>query len=182
MPGYKSIVLSGRPVSGKSTLAQKLSSEYGWEIISIGGLLQKRFLEQHPNGGIRFEEWYRALPLDYTKEINDDVKRLFEEGNYIGESRFTFYLDPEKCLRIYLYAPLHTRAFRGLKRDEYKDLGMQELKRILLQRERDEIRVSKGAFGVDFRDPKYFDAKISSEDNTVNEEAAIIRSLMCAKR
>ncbi|MEK6839718.1 MAG: AAA family ATPase [Nanoarchaeota archaeon] len=52
-----SIILSGLPLSGKTTLAKKLSEMYHWPIYAIGQIWRDEWKEKYPKGNVSFEEF-----------------------------------------------------------------------------------------------------------------------------
>lgn len=179
--GYNSIVLSGTPVSGKSTLAKRLATHYEMERFSLGDLWRARYAKEGREGE-SFEAFYGRHPAEESRRMNDEAKRMFENGNYVGESRIISYLDPEKCLRIFVTADLEVRAERARGRDDYKNIDMAQVMRILKRREDDEARVSVELYGIDYRDPSTFELKIDTGAMSVDEEVALVRSLFDLKR
>ena len=53
---YTSIVLSGLPGSGKSSLVKRLSDFYNWPIHSIGQIFRQRWKIKYPNQEVSFED------------------------------------------------------------------------------------------------------------------------------
>ena len=178
MRRYKSIILSGNPASGKSVLAERLSKKYGWPIHSMGGLWRKRYKEMHPNGDISFEEfWGRTTPED-SRKMNEEAKKIFEDGGIIGDSRYVSYLDGSVCLLVFVTADIGTRAKRVCDRDEYEGMSASEIERVLEKREKDELKIGEGLFGIDYRDTKHYHVVINSAMMTVEQEVDVIESLM----
>lgn len=180
---YKSIVISGTPVSGKSTLSAALSEHYGWKIHSIGSLWRARYAEKYPKGEVSFEEfWSKTTPED-NWVLNEQAKSLFENGGIIGESRYVSYLDASKCLLVFVDADINIRAERAAKgRGEYSSMPVYKIVEILERREADELRVGQELFGVDYRDPKGYHIVLNSGLMTVNQEARAVMELMRVKR
>ncbi len=178
MRRYKSIVLSGYPASGKSALAEQLSKRYGWPVYSMGGLWRKKYAELHPDGDITFEEfWGRTTPED-SRKMNEEAKKIFENGGVIGDSRYVSYLDGSLCLLVFVTAELGIRAQRVCDRDGYKGMSVDEIKRLLEKRENDEFNIGKGLFGMDYRDMRQYHIVINSGKLTVAQEVDIIDRLM----
>jgi cytidylate kinase len=175
---YRSIVLSGYPASGKSVLAARLSEKYGWPVYSMGNLWREKYREMHPKGEISFEEfWGRTTPED-SREMNEQAKRIFENGGIIGDSIYVSYLDRSICLLVFVAADIGIRADRVCGREGYKGMSVEEIRRLLEKRENDELKIGKGLFGIDYRDMKHYHVVINSGKLTVEQEVDVIDRLM----
>lgn len=180
---FQSIVLSGNPVSGKSTLAKELQKEYGWPVHSLGGLWRAKYEEMHPKHEITFEQFYSKSSPQDSIDMNMQAKVMFENGNYIGESRLVSYLDQERCLLVYVTAALDIRAQRAISgREEYRGKTIDQIRHILFNREYDEVKVGIQLFNVDYRDPRGYHIVLNSGLLTVKQEFEAVKSLMDAKR
>jgi cytidylate kinase len=175
---YLSIVISGTPVSGKSTLAKELSKQYSWPIHSLGGLWRARYAELHPNKDITFEEFWSKTTLEENKEMNVQAKVLFEKGGVIGESRYVSYLDTSKCLLVFVAADIGIRVERSQERDEYKGKAADEIRSILERREADELRLGQSIFGMDYRNHLGYHLVLNSGKMTVKQEIEAVNALM----
>ena len=178
MYAYKSIVLSGNPGSGKSVLAMALSKKYGWPVHSMGGLWRNKYKELHPKGEITFEEFWGRTTAEDSRQMNEQAKKIFENGGMIGDSRYVSYLDKKVCLLVFVTADIDTRARRAQNRDEYKTMPVQEIKKILEKREKDELKIGEGLFGIDYRNVNYYHVVINTGMMTVEQEVGVIEALM----
>lgn len=88
---YNSIILSGTPVSGKSTLARRLSELYGWSVHSIGQLFREKWRELYPEGKVTFEEYWRNTTLEENLLMNQRMRNIVERGGIIGDTRYSIY-------------------------------------------------------------------------------------------
>ena len=73
---YKSIVFSGLPGAGKTTLVKELSKIYGWPVNSVGDLWRQRWAEKYPNKEISFEEFWRTSPTKDLEQVNIDFAEV----------------------------------------------------------------------------------------------------------
>ena len=175
---YNSIMLSGLPVSGKSTLAKKLSEIYTWPIHSIGQLWREEWKRLYPNAEVSFEEYWRNTSLKDNKEINVKAKKVFEKGHVIGDTRYSVYCKDLPSLLVFVTADLDVRAERGLNTDRYKGKTTDEVRRTLITREQDELTMGYYIFGIDYRSPEHYDIVINSGKLTVEQEVSIITNLV----
>ncbi len=144
---YNSILISGLPGAGKSCLARALSEKLGWPIYSIGGLFKEEWKRFYPNQEVSFEEYWRTITKEKNMEMNRKAREIIARGNAIGDFRFAICCEGLPSLRIYITADLETRAKR------VKDKGSNsigKLKRILQERENDEVKVGKELYGKDY--------------------------------
>ncbi len=178
---FKSIVISGLPASGKTTLAANLAKHFGWKVYSLGGLWREKYAQQYPKGEISFAEFWSKTSIEDNRVMNTQAKVLFEAGSVIGDSRFTFYLDPSKCLLVLLQADINIRVERALSREEYKGMSEEEIKQNLERREADEVKMGKELFDKDFRDYKGYHIVLNSGLMTVEQELDAVLALFEAK-
>ncbi len=163
---YKSVILSGLPKSGKSTLADLIAAECGWERHSVGGLWRARWKREYPNGVPTFEEYWRTASKADNIQVNLDAAEIAKKGNVVIDTRYPVGYD-NASLKIHLTATLDVRAERS--KSSYPGLSHEEIKRVLMQREDDEVRVGRDLFGIDYREPKHYFVTFST-DNLKPEE------------
>ncbi len=166
----KSVILSGLPVSGKSTLARRLADELGMPILSAGRIWRETWEAQHPRKDVSFEDFWRGIGSDKQLEINTIAKNMSEKKSIIGEFRYVSLFDRRRCLLVFLDAGIDIRAIRALGRNEYSHKGIEEIKRILRKREEDEVEVGISLFGADYREPSKYDLVMNTGSMDVDEE------------
>ncbi len=175
---YTSIILSGLPASGKTTLAKRLSEHWGWPIHSLGQIWRDQWKEKYPQAEISFEGYWRQTSLEDNISINQKAKEIFRKGAVIGESRYSIYCDDIPSLSLFITAPLETRASRSA--DKYLDTSFFERKKILAGREKDEVERGKQIFGeyYDYRNPQYYHLVLNSQFLQPGQEFEVARSLI----
>lgn len=67
---FTSIVISGLPRSGKTTLVERLANMYGWQSYSIGQSFRDAWKQAYPDGRVSFEEYWRSLSIEKQREVN----------------------------------------------------------------------------------------------------------------
>ncbi len=175
-----SVILSGLPVSGKTTLARRLSQVYGWPIYSIGQLWREEWRQRYPGGSVSFEEFWRNITVEENLKKNVEAREIFERGHVIGDTRYSLYCQDVPALLIFLTADLQTRAYRAARVNKYIDKSLREIEQILEEREQDEVRVGEQLYGeyYDYRDPRHYHIALNTGRLTVEEEVAAIEKLV----
>jgi len=174
---YQSIVFSGLPGAGKSTLVAKLKEIYGWPILSVGDLWREKWAKLYPNKEISFEEYWRATSSEDNRQINIDFREKIAKDRLLGDSRYTIYLRDLPVLLVFLTADLETRAQRGVGLAKYNGNNQGEIKDILYRREADEVAASKRLFEYDYRDSANYHLVLNTAMMSQEEEIAAINSL-----
>jgi cytidylate kinase len=175
---YKSIVFSGLPGAGKTTLVKKLSEIYGWPVYSVGDLWRAQWAQKFPNKEVAFEEFWRTTATKDLEQVNIDFAKVAIKGGVVGDSRYAIYLRNLPILLVFLSADLETRATRAYGLEKYKDKSMEEIKQILQQREVDEIAAGRRLYNFDYRDSSYYHVSINTGMLSQEEEIAIIKGLL----
>ncbi|MDE1823799.1 MAG: cytidylate kinase family protein [Candidatus Micrarchaeota archaeon] len=177
MKGFVSIVISGEPKSGKSTLAGMLAKAYGWQRLSLGDMWREKWRKLYPNEEVPFDVFWKGTTIDENRRMNVEAKKIFEKGKMVGDSRFVSYLNPSKCFLIFMTASLETRAKRSAN-GEYKGKSIAGIKRLLKKREMDEVQMGMKLFKNDYRDPEHYHLILNSGILTPEQEFNIVRSIV----
>src|SRR3989344_2199736 len=178
---YRSVVFSGLPASGKSTLSDRLHELYGWPVYSIGGLWREKYAELYPNKKISFADYWKSTSREDNLNMNLVAKEIFKKGNVIGDSRYAIYCkDSPEILLVLVVADLDVRADRVFNHIRYQGKSLKEVKHILKKREADEVAVGKELFGksYDYRNPIHYHLTINSGVLTVEQEVSSVRNLL----
>jgi cytidylate kinase len=175
---YQSIVFSGLPGAGKSTLVKKISEIYGWPVHSLGDIWRQRWIKSYPNREVVFEDYWSKTSHEDLVQINIDAREIFAKSRIIGDSRYTIYLRDLPIFLVFLSAGLDVRATRAFGLEKYGGKSIEEIKQILMRRENDEVRVGKELFGYDYRDSYYYDLVVNSGRLSREEEIAVIKGII----
>lgn len=175
---YKSIVFSGLPGAGKTTLVKKLSQNYNWPLYSVGDLWRSKWAQKFPNKEVAFEEFWRTSATRDLEQVNIDFAQVIIKGDVVGDSRYAIYLRNLPVLLVFLSADLETRSSRAFGLEKYKGKSIEEVKQILQQREVDEIAAGRRLYGYDYRDSCYYHISLNTGMLAQEEEIAIVDSVM----
>lgn len=180
MPMYNSILISGRPVSGKSTLVLALSKIYDWEVFSVGKLWREEWERRYPNHEIRFDEYWAKTSMEENLEMDRKAQAILEKGNVIGDLRVSAITENLKVLKVFVDASITVRIERAKNKKEYSGLSSKEIRNILNKREKDELKMYRLAYGkkYDYRDPLNYHLVINAGILKLEEEVRIIMEAM----
>ena len=177
MGRYRSIVVSGLPGSGKSTLTIALAEQYRMQRYSVGDMLRAEYTKRHLETELPFKEFWRNQTLSEARKINEQLKPLFEKNRMIGDSRYVSYLDRNACMLVFVYADLDKRAHWPLLSAEHHGMTDDYAARTLWEREQDEYKKGELLFGCDYRDRKLYDISLNSGTLSVSEELNAIKGI-----
>lgn len=177
---FNSIIISGLPGSGKTTLAEKLSEHYNWQIYSIGQLWRDKWTKLYPNKEVSFSDFWRSTTLEENREINIKARDIFKNGNIIADIRYAIYARDLPALFLFVTSPLEVRAKRALNSGKYEEYSLEKIKDILIKREKDELITGRQLIDgdYDYRDPSSYHLIINSGMLSIEEEFYLIRNLL----
>lgn len=175
---YQSIVFSGLPGAGKTTLVEKLRKIYDWPVLAVGDLWRAKWAKLYPDKSVSFEEYWRTTSTEDNFQINTDFREAILKQNLIGDSRYSIYLRDLPVLLVFLNAHLDIRARRGVGLAKYNSHSEEEIKKILHDREIDELAAGKRLYDYDYRDSRNYHLTLNTGMLSQEEEIAIIKSLM----
>jgi len=182
---YEAIVIVGPPMSGKSRLARELSDKYGWSYYSVGKIWRERWVQLYPNKQISFEEYWRNTSVEDNLKEDKKAKEIIKKRNVVVDVRYPIYCENLPVLLVLVLPTLQTRIEMALKfRDEYKNKLPEEVRKIIVDREMDEVRMSKKMYGddYDYRDPKRYHITLNTGKLRVFQEINLINSLMTVEK
>ncbi|UXD21893.1 cytidylate kinase [Ignicoccus pacificus DSM 13166] len=151
------IVISGPPGSGKSTVAKMLSELLNLPVISAGSIFRSIAREMGMDL-VKFNEYAKENP---RIDIEIDLRTLKAsiEGNVIIEGHLTAWVAPKADLKVYLTAPIRVRAKRIAKRD---GIDEEEAMFSILEREKAHWERFKALYGIDITDLSPFDLVVDT--------------------
>jgi cytidylate kinase len=151
----KSVIISGMPAAGKTTVGKIVASELGMKLIGGGDVLKEMAVERgYTSGG---EDWWdteqgmkflqeRKKSPDFDVEVDQRLVKKAGEGNYVITSYTLPWLSSEG-IKVWLLASVKSRARRMAKRD---GMGVRKCMRILSIRDRENYLLYKNLYGIEF--------------------------------
>jgi len=176
---YKSIVFSGLPGAGKSTLVEELSRKYTLPVHSVGALWRKKHELLYPNHEVSLEEFSRNATNEERNQINFEARDIFSKSRAVGDSRYTIYLRGAAVLLVFLTADIKVRAARAVGLEKYKGKSQSEIEQILAEREQIDLEVGRILYNYDYRDPNCYDLVVNTGTVNLADEAKLISSIFC---
>lgn len=168
------ITVSGKPGSGKSTVAKLVAKKLKLRHYSIGDFMREIALKR----GMTLLELSKIAEKDKTidKELDEKQKKLLKEDNFIIDSRLGFYFFPNS-IKVFLDVTLEEGARRILehkRKEERENISIKETEKNIKRRLISEKRRYKRDYNVDFLDKKNFDIIVDTTNLDAEKVADII--------
>ena len=165
----KSIIISGPPAVGKTTIAKGIAEEFGLTHLSGGDILKELAEEQgFKTGG---DDWWdtqegmnflsqRQENSEFDKKVDDKLKKHFLDGNVVITS-YTLPWLVEGGVKIWLEGSKENSAQRMTTRDNMsKDNALE----IVQKRYQENKKIYKALYGFEFgKDLSLFDKVIETD-------------------
>ena len=153
------LTVSGPPGGGKTTNAELLAAEFGFEHVSGGDIFRQ----------LADERGYTPLEFNKLAEENDQIDRdldrrlreiAVEREDLVLESRLAGWLAAEQAdLKFWLDAPLAVRGERIAEREEKTpERAMEETR----AREASEVHRYREYYGIEFDDLSIYDLSVNT--------------------
>jgi len=171
----KSIIISGPPAIGKTTIAKGLAKEFGLMHLSGGDILKE--LAEEEGFETKGDDWWdtqegidflskRQENSEFDKKVDDKLKKLFSEGSVVITS-YTLPWLVEGGVKIWLDGSKENSAQRMTTRD---NLSKNDTLEIVQKRYNENKIIYKALYGFEFgEDLSVFD-KIIETDNLNAEQ------------
>ena len=178
----KSIIISGPPAIGKTTIAKGLAKEFDIEYLSGGDILKELAEEQgfqtqgddwwDTQDGINFLEQRKKNP-EFDKNVDNKLKELFSKGGIVVTS-YTLPWLVEGGVKIWLDGSKENSALRMTTRDNSsKDDALE----IVQKRYNENKIIYKELYGFEFgEDLSVFDKIIETDELNVEQVLEIAKS------
>jgi CMP/dCMP kinase len=158
------IAISGKAGSGKSSVAKAISKELKLRHYSVGDVMRQMAKEK----GITLLDLNKLAEKDASidKELDDRLITLGKtEKNFVIDGRLTAFFIPHADFRIFLDAPVKTRAERILsaQRKDEKHATLKDTITNIEKREESERKRYRQYYNVDYSDRKLYTHVINTE-------------------
>ena len=178
----KSIIISGPPAIGKTTIAKGLAKEFDIEYLSGGDILKELAQEQgfqtegddwwDTQEGINFLD-QRKKNSEFDKNVDNKLKELFSQGGIVVTS-YTLPWLVEGGVKIWLDGSKENSALRMTARD---NSSKNEALEIVQKRYNENKIIYKELYGFEFgEDLSVFDKIIETDDLNVEQVLEIAKS------
>lgn len=165
-----SIIVSGWPAVGKTTVAAELANEFGLKIYNGGDILKQiaTSMGYQTTGtdwwdseeGRRFMEKRRNDPTS-DREVDNKLKEIIRKGNAVVTSYTLPWLVDDKCVKLWLQGSAKNRAIRMATRDK---IGIDEAAKIVEERDLKNSQIYEELYGFQFgKDLSVFDFSLNTD-------------------
>jgi len=171
----KSIIISGPPAIGKTTIAKGLAKEFGLVHLSGGDILKE--LAEEEGFDTRRNDWWdtqegmnflskRQENSDFDRKVDDKLKKLFSKGDVVITS-YTLPWLVDGGVKIRLDGSRENRAQRMTTRDNLPETNALE---IVQKRYNENKIIYKTLYGFEFGEKlSVFDKIIEPMVSTQNK-------------
>ena len=178
----KSIIISGPPAIGKTTIAKGLAKEFSIEYLSGGDILKELAEEQgfqtkgddwwDTQEGINFLD-QRKKNSEFDKNVDNKLKELFSKGGIVVTS-YTLPWLVDGGIKIWLDGSKENSALRMTTRD---NSSKNEALEIVQKRYNENKIIYKELYGFEFgEDLSVFDKIIETDELNVEQVLEIAKS------
>jgi cytidylate kinase len=178
----KSVIISGPPAIGKTTVAMGLAKEFGLTYLGGGDILKDLAKEQgFQTGG---DDWWdtpdgmkflnqRSENPEFDKKVDEKLKDLFLKGGVVITS-YTLPWLVKDGIKIWLDGSLKNSALRMKKRD---NMDKQKALEIVKTRYEKNKKLYKKLYNFDFgEDLSVFDKIIDTDELDAKKVLEIAKS------
>ena len=180
----KSIIISGPPAIGKTTIAKGLAKEFGLTHLSGGDILKE--LAEEEGFDTKGDDWWdtqegidflskRQENSEFDKHVDDKLKKLFSKGNVV----ITSYKLPwlvEGGVKIWLDGSKENSAQRMTASD---NLTKNDTLEIVQKRYNENKVIYKALYGFEFgEDLSVFDKIIETDNLNAEQVRELAKSIV----
>jgi cytidylate kinase len=173
----ESIIVTGAPFSGKTTLAKLLAEQFGWKYFSIEESWMLEWKRKYPKGDTSFDNYMLQTTDDEQKAMDRLANEVVMEGHVVADLRYGFLHRDPRVLIVFTTCGIDERVKRALGKKTYPNRDFVQVKEILEQADRDQADRCVALYGTDFRDPKNYDMDFDTTDTPPDAAIERIMSL-----
>ena len=178
----KSIIISGPPAIGKTTIAKGLAKEFDIEYLSGGDILKE--LAEEQGFQTKGDDWWdtqegisfldqRKKNSEFDKNVDNKLKELFSKGGIVVTS-YTLPWLVDGGVKIWLDGSKENSALRMTARD---NSSKNEALEIVQKRYNENKIIYKELYGFEFgEDLSVFDKIIKTDDLNVEQVLEVAKS------
>ncbi len=166
------IAVGGSAASGKSTLARALARRLGYAHISAGAIMREMAAERD----LSLLEFSQLAEADDAIDgaIDERQKREAAKGDCIVDGRLSAFMIPHADVKVYLTAPLETRAARVAERDQDEVASVEDAQSAITLREESERKRYKDIYGIDLADTSIYDLTVNTQKWGIEETQELV--------
>ena len=180
----KSIIISGPPAVGKTTIAKGIAEEFGLTHLSGGDILKELAEEKGFKAG--GDDWWdtqegmnflsqRQENSEFDKKVDDKLKKHFLDGNVVITS-YTLPWLVEGGVKIWLEGSKENSAQRMTTRD---NLSKDNALEIVQKRYQENKKIYKALYGFEFgEDLSLFDKVIETDGLNASQVLDIAKTVV----
>lgn len=166
------ITISGKPGSGKSTVANLLHEKLKIPYIYSGMIFRDSAKEYNMN----LEEFgrYCEKNSDVDKELDEKQVKILKKGNVILEGRLAGWLAYKNNIssfKVFIDADIKTRSSRIVNRENGE---LDKRKKEIIERERSESARYRKYYNINIDETSIYDLVVDSADKTPEEIVSLI--------
>ena len=180
----KSIVVSGPPAIGKTTVAKGLATEFNLNYLSGGDILKEFASEQgfsssgddwwDTEDGIKFLNQRKENP-EFDKKVDKKLIELFEKGDVVITS-YTLPWLIDNGIKLWLDGTVENSAKRMQNRDNMDESSALE---VVNKRFNENKLIYKNLYNFEFGDDlSVFDKIIQTDEKNADEVLEIAKSIV----
>jgi cytidylate kinase len=172
------VTLGGPPGAGKTTVADLLSRQTGWPLISAGEM----FRREAEARGLSLPEFGKRAERDPRLDRAVDRRQAAEAArhrNAIVEGRLAAHFIPKADLRVWLTAPLEVRAARVARRE---GVSVATARRQVRERERCEALRYQRWYDIEMNSLEPYHLVLNSSRWGPQAIARVIRAAIAASQ
>jgi len=164
------ITISGKPGSGKTSVAKAISKKLRYDFFSAGDFRGKVAMKH----GMTIDELNKVGKKEFwtDKEVDDEMKKLGKEkDNFVVEGWLSYYFIPNS-IKIFLDVDIKEaskRIFKDQRPDEEEKEDVKDVEKMIKKRLEESNKRYKKYYDADFLDKKNYDLIIDTTNLNINE-------------
>jgi cytidylate kinase len=153
-----SVVISGWPAVGKTTIAENIAKDFNLKLWNGGDILKMMAFERGYSSSLNHDWWdteeaiqfmkERNRDSNFDREVDDRLISLVRDGNVVVTS-YTLPWISDATVNFWLQGSVENRAKRLAMRDK---ISVMEAKKIVLRRDNENKLIYKRIYNFSFGD------------------------------